>query len=68
MKTKPSIVFRESEDGDWIAMYVDGKKVTENHSLSLFEVLRLAGIDYDCQSIPSELAESNPVKAFPQHL
>ncbi len=33
------ITFITSEDGDWIAMYINGSKVDEGHSLSAEEVV-----------------------------
>ena len=36
----------ESEEGDWIGLYLDGKLVYEGHSLSAERLLEALGIPY----------------------
>lgn len=35
-----------SEAGDWTALYIDGQKVIENHSLNPHEVLEALGLPF----------------------
>jgi hypothetical protein len=44
--------------GDWIAVYVDGVKVNEGHSLSESAVLDAVGVEHACRELnASELDE-----------
>lgn len=36
--------FITSSDGDWVAMYIDGRQVAEGHSIDGREMLKLCGI------------------------
>jgi hypothetical protein len=43
--------FITSSDGDWVAMYVDGVKVAEGHSISRYDVLDALDIPYASEEI-----------------
>lgn len=57
----------KSNEGDWEALYVDGVKSYENHSISAEEILRLLGIDVDYYIHPEldDPDQCNPVTMFP---
>jgi hypothetical protein len=40
--------------GEWEGLYVDGKLVYENHSLSVNAILQHAQVDFDVKSINME--------------
>lgn len=41
------LVFVEDPGGDWVGLYVDGKLVTEGHSLNWNQVLSALGVPFD---------------------
>jgi hypothetical protein len=51
-------------DSDWQALYVDGKKVIEGHSLSNGNVLKALGYRYEFVEVPEEKGKA----AFPDRL
>lgn len=51
----PSVVFVTGDD--WVALYIDGKKVEEGHSLHWSHVLDALGIKYEQQEAPKIPAE-----------
>lgn len=44
---------------DWVAMYVNGRKVRENHSLSEHEILEALGISFDQRWLDDEWVEEH---------
>jgi len=48
------IVFVNDNSGDWMGLYVDGKLVSENHSLEPDDVLSLLGIEHSSRWIDME--------------
>lgn len=48
------ITFLFDEGGDWEALYVDGRKIIENHSLSSTQVLDALGIEYERREVPED--------------
>lgn len=69
MLTKVKAVLMSSTDGDWEALYVDGKLVAENHRLDAGEVLdALFGDDYEYVEVSEEIAESGFSKTLKEQL
>ena len=58
------ITIREHKDGDWVALYIDGKKVYENHSLHWADVLNRANIYFEFKEVKGD----NHKKNFPESL
>lgn len=50
----PKVTFLSSLKGDWVAMYVDGKKVNEGHSLPYWEVLDQLGVKFEGREVDSD--------------
>lgn len=65
MAKRPQIHFIKPESGDWVAMYVNGKKVAEGHSLDEYEVVEALGLTYTSDEISDEAAENG---GFPEEL
>jgi hypothetical protein len=59
MKQNQNLVLVHSEAGDWVALYRDGKKVDEGHSLRPGDVLRALGLDYGTHTLSTEWLEEN---------
>jgi hypothetical protein len=60
---KSKLVFVHDNSGDWAGMYIDGKLVTEGHSLPYNEVLNFLDIKYEERWIDMEksrLPENEP--------
>ena len=47
-----NITIVDWEDGDWIALYVDGKLVHDGHSISGTDMLRYLDIDFEDVDVP----------------
>jgi hypothetical protein len=58
--------FIRSSDGDWVAMYLDGKKVAEGHSLDIVKVALLCGAWVS--GVDVDVDEFDPDSAFPEIL
>jgi len=61
------ILIVRSGEGDWEALYVDGKKRYENHSIPLDIILDVLGIKIDYFDHPEleDADEADPHKMFP---
>jgi hypothetical protein len=44
---------------DWYGLYIDGKLVTENHSLRWSDVLQALGIKYNWDAVDEEWMEEH---------
>jgi hypothetical protein len=42
------------DDGEWYALYVDGKNVFEGHSLYWRELLDALGVEYEVDEVPGD--------------
>jgi hypothetical protein len=58
--------FIKAASGDWVAMYVDGKKVLEGHTVDAMEVLEQVGIQ--ATDIEVVVDEDDPDASFPEGL
>jgi len=58
-KVTMQVTILSSEGGDWTALYIDGKKAIENHSLSEREVVEALGIDCECRELSDEYLEES---------
>jgi hypothetical protein len=63
----PKVHFIRSSEGDWTAMYVDGQKVAEGHSLDDREVCKALGIKATSVEVDVDPYE-NQDKYFPEKL
>ena len=55
-----------STDGDWEALYIDGKKVDEGHSLQVVDVLVACGLTVETKEV--ECDAYNCHEAFPDEV
>ena len=63
VKRKKEIVFCRFTD-NLVGIYVDGKLVAQNHSLSEEEVLEAINVDYNTIDIFNDYSESNIVESL----
>lgn len=61
----PVVHFIKAASGDWIAMYVNGKKAAEGHSLDEVQVIEALGLKVTSVEIGDEEAENG---GFPEAL
>ncbi len=74
MPKMPQITFVNSEDGDWVGVYLDGKLVQQDHSLDCDDILDILKIEYksywvnmeDGSRLPGDLAEVNLNRPSPK--
>lgn len=61
------VLIVRSGEGDWEALYVDGVKAYENHSIPTEEIFRVLGIDVDYYRHPEldDPDQCNPAQEFP---
>lgn len=52
--SKPRIHIRGAIDGDWEALYVDGKKVEETHTISMRKALQALGVEFTSEEVEAE--------------
>lgn len=57
-----NITFVNSEDGDWVGIYIDGVLARENHSYDADDMLDILGIDYNSHSVNMEDGGRLPTK------
>jgi hypothetical protein len=62
----PSVILVSCEGGDWEAIYVDGVKRSENHSLSADDILSALGIDYKTVELSDEWMDKHQ-SSFPDN-
>lgn len=65
MSNKKDIVVVGSESGDWEQLYIDGKSVYGNHSITMDDILEFLNIDYSGFTVKDEWLEKN---SFPEFL
>jgi hypothetical protein len=54
-------IFRD-DLGDWVTLYVDGESKIGNHSITLEQVLKVAGIPYEIRSTDDLLLADDDTK------
>lgn len=62
MKSKPidkKITIIEDSDGEWIALYINGKKVYENHSLHWEDIITHLGLTLDYRTTNGDNIKKN---------
>lgn len=59
------IHFTQSIHGDWVAMYIDGRKVAEGHSLNEYQVLDALGVPYTSEEVDDDPYQDTP---YPEEL
>jgi hypothetical protein len=50
---------------DWEALYIDGEKALENHSLPTYAIVEAMGYDYEDEYIPEDEVD---LTTFPERL
>lgn len=63
------ILIVKSGEGDWEALYIDGVKVYEDHSISTEDIIRCLGglkIDYYTHPELEDPDRCNPAEMFPK--
>ena len=62
------VLIVRSGEGDWEALYIDGVKVYENHSIPVNVVLKMLGIEieYFNHEELEDPDQCNPAKMFPK--
>jgi hypothetical protein len=63
--TKPVNEVTVVQCDDWIALFVDGKKVIEGHSLNETDIFRAIGVEMRCIWLEDEWVEEH---GFPETL
>lgn len=61
-----SVHIIDSSDGDWIALYKDGVKVAEGHSIYVTEALEVLGIEFTKEEV--DVDPYDPESCFPDKL
>ena len=62
----PKIHVRSSEEGDWSAVYLDGKLATQGHVVEWWSVLHCLGIKFTTEEV--EVDDDDPEAMFPDTL
>lgn len=62
------VLIVRSGEGDWEALYIDGVKVYENHSIPTFILLEKLGVDVTYFTHPEleDPDQCNPAEMFPK--
>ena len=63
---RPQVVVIASDDGDWEALYLNGRKVREDHSLNWRFILEALGIPYSNSYVPVDPYDTDA--SFPETL
>ncbi|MEK6879485.1 MAG: hypothetical protein AABY22_07760 [Nanoarchaeota archaeon] len=56
---KDKICFVYSDQGDWVAIYINGSLVKESHSFEPRDILKILNIDFEEKSIDTESSKFN---------
>lgn len=55
----------DDAEGEWQALYVDGKKVVENHSLTIWDIINYIDVELDSYTYPELEEPDHQPNRFP---